>query len=72
VDKEELEVVHDHVITDHANHEVFQRKVNVDWKDLNELMIQTLISSKRKIPFYLLFIFRLLDENNEKKANWFD
>ena len=36
VDKEELEVVHDHVRVDHANREVFQRRVNVHLKDLNE------------------------------------
>jgi hypothetical protein len=68
VDKEELEVVHDHVITDHANHEVFQQKVNVDWKDLNELMIQPLISSKRKFDLSYCSFFRLLGENNEKKG----
>lgn len=33
VDKELMEVVHDHVTMDHANHEVFQRKVNVHSKD---------------------------------------
>ena len=54
--KDELVVVHNHVIVDHANHEVFQQIINVHLKEMND-------SYSIRLKEFDYFI----DENNECK-----